>query len=373
MPADSPDPRPPVAITSSPGFAEWLVDQGIALAITTYQAGRLLLVGVNEKQRLVVHQRQFPRAMGAWSDGDRFWLATKYQLWQFVDVAAEQESEPSERFYLPKVAHTVGEVDMHDVVVDAAGQVQFIATRMNCLAQLDAKANFRHVWQPAWLDDLVSEDRAHVNGLALRDGRARYCTVCGETNTRKGWKANRETGGVVVDIESNEVVGRGFSMPHSPRWHDERLWVLNSGEGQLGTVDPAEGKFTPVAFCPGYLRGLAFADCWALVGLSRPRYKTFSGLGLDRELAKRGQQPQTGVMVVNTKTGMVEHWLRIEARIVELYDVVVLPNTKRARCLSLKNDDLARNVWVAGQGENVRKFEIRKANKKSGEHEPGSH
>ncbi len=371
MPSDSQNTRRPLAVTSSPGFADWLATLGIALAVTTYQAGRLLFIGLNAGGKLVVNQRHFKRAMGAWSNGDQLWLATKYQLWQLVDVAPGGNALPGERLYLPRVAHTVGEVDMHDVVIGGAGVAQFIATRLNCVAQLDDDlkrgANFRRVWQPAWIDEHVAEDRAHVNGLALRDGLARYCTVCGETNARKGWKDNRESGGVVVDIVSNEVVARGLSMPHSPRWRDERLWVLNSGVGQLGSIDVGSGQFTPLAFCPGYLRGLAFADRWALVGLSRPRYKTFSGLGLDHELAKRNQEPQTGVMVVDTLTGTVDHWLRIEGQVVELYDVVVLPKTRRARCLSLKNDDLLRNVWVADGHDQTRQFELPKLVKKPGD------
>jgi uncharacterized protein (TIGR03032 family) len=172
--------------------------------------------------------------------------------------------------------------------------------------------------------------------------------VCGETNTPKGWKQNRETGGVVVDIESNQIVARGLSMPHSPRWHDNRLWVLNSGEGQFGYVDlAAAGRFEPVAFCPGYLRGLSFVDRWALVGMSRPRHKTFQGLGLDAQLAARDTEPLTGVAIIDTMTGEVAHWLRIEGKIVELFDVVVLPRTTTARAVSAKNDDMARQVWVA--------------------------
>ena len=253
--------HPPLSVTCSPGFANWLVDSGVSLAITTYQAGRLLLVGVSRHGKLVVHQRAFPRPMGAWSDGRLLWLATRHQMWQLVDVLADAAAgdTPGERLYLPKVAHTIGDVDTHDVAVDALGRVLMVPTLMNCLAQLDDQGSFRPLWGPSWIDNWVAEDRAHVNGLALVDGHPRYCTVCGETNTRKGWKANRETGGAVVDITSDEIITRGLSMPHSPRWQDGRLWILNSGCGELGYLD-SDCRFVPIAFCPGYLRGLAFVD-----------------------------------------------------------------------------------------------------------------
>jgi uncharacterized protein DUF4915 len=82
-----------------------------------------------------------------------------------------------------------------------------------------------------------------------------------------------------------------FSMPHSPRLYDGKLWLLNSGAGEFGTVDPASGTFTPVCFCPGYARGLAFVGRHAVIGLSRPRRGgTFSGLALDERLAENGRR-----------------------------------------------------------------------------------
>jgi uncharacterized protein (TIGR03032 family) len=75
----------------------------------------------------------------------------------------------------------------------------------------------------------------------------------------------------VIDVASSEIVASGFSMPHSPRLYDGKLWLLNSGAGEFGVVDPVDGTFTPVCFCPGYARGLAFIGRYAVIGLSRPR------------------------------------------------------------------------------------------------------
>ncbi len=41
----------------------------------------------------------------------------------------------------------------------------------------------------------------------------------------------------MLDVPSGEVVVGGLCMPHSPRWHDGRLWLLESGNGALGYVD----------------------------------------------------------------------------------------------------------------------------------------
>ena len=47
-------------------------------------------------------------------------------------------------------------------------------------------------------------------------------------------------------------------MPHSHRWYQEKLWVLNSGTVEFGFIKLKEGKFEPITFCPGYLLMLRF-------------------------------------------------------------------------------------------------------------------
>ena len=93
------------------------------------------------------------------------------------------------------------------------------------------------------------------NGLAIKDGKPAYVTAVSETNVAEGWREHRSGGGVVVDINTDEVVCSGLSMPHSPRWHNGKLWLANSGTGEYGYVDFDTGKFEPVVFCPGFIRG----------------------------------------------------------------------------------------------------------------------
>jgi uncharacterized protein (TIGR03032 family) len=141
-------------------------------------------------------------------------------------------------------------------------------------------------------------------------------------------------------------------MPHSPRWYRDKLWVLNSGTGEFGSVDLGKGCFEPVTFCPGYLRGLAFVGDFALVTLSKPRGDiTFGGLELDNRLSQRGAQPQCGLQVIDLRTGGVVHWLRLEGMVTELYDAVVLPRVARPMALGLKTDEIARMLTVGERAE----------------------
>ena len=125
-------------------------------------------------------------------------------------------------------------------------------------------------------------------------------------------------------------------MPHSPRCYREKLWVLNSGTGELGVIegvgkDAGMGKFVPRVFCPGFVRGLTFHGDYALVGLSKPRYQRFEGLELDARLKVADSEPWCGIQVIDIKRGVCVEWFRIDGAVAELYDVEVLPASPSLR------------------------------------------
>ncbi|NIA69655.1 TIGR03032 family protein [Pelagibius litoralis] len=198
---------------------------------------------------------------------------------------------------------------------------------------------------------MAAEDRCHLNGLAMQEGRARYVTAVSQSDVADGWRDRRGDGGCVIDVASGEIVVAGLSMPHSPRLHNGRLWLLDSGTGYFGYVDPEKGNFERVAFCPGYLRGLSFIGNFAVVGLSRPRgNRTFSGLALDDNLAKADSDARCGLMVIDLKSGDIVHWLRIDGVVEELYDVVILPGAVRPMALGFKTDEIRRVLNVGEPG-----------------------
>jgi uncharacterized protein (TIGR03032 family) len=70
-----------------------------------------------------------------------------------------------------------------------------------------------------------------------------------------------------MDVSSGEMISRGLSMPHAPRLHDGRLWLLESGTGQHVLADAATGHRQMVASLPGFSRGLALCGPYAFIGL----------------------------------------------------------------------------------------------------------
>jgi uncharacterized protein (TIGR03032 family) len=346
MATDTGTPR--LEITASPQFVDWLLQQQLSLAFTTYQAGKLYLVGAKPDGRLSVFQRAFERCLGLCADasGGRLWLATRFQIWRLENMLpAGTSADGFDALFVPQAAYTTGDVDAHDVMVDRAGRAVFVNTLFSCLAVVSERYSFEPLWQPAFVSRLAGEDRCHLNGVAVRDSQPAFVTACSETDVRDGWREQRSSGGCVIDVQQNAILARGLSMPHSPRWRRNRLWLLDSGKGALAYVDLKTGRLESVCFCPGFARGLDFAGDYAVVGLSKPRETTFRGLPLEEELQRRQAQPQCGVNVVDLRSGEVVHWLRLEGATTELYDVAVLPGVVRPKALGVISDEIRHSVW----------------------------
>ncbi len=339
---------PKLEISTSRQMLAWLHEQKLSLALTTYQIGKLFLLGLKANGDLSAFERTFNRCMGLAPTAGGFYMSSLYQVWRFENLFERGRLQDGyDRLYVPQVAYTTGDLDIHDIGVGADGRLVFVNTLFSCLATLSETHSFRPLWRPRFISKLAAEDRCHLNGLAMKDGRAAYVTAVGETDAADGWREHRQSGGVVIDVASGEVAARGLSMPHSPRWYRDRLWVLNSGSGEFGYVDTASGKFNPTTFCAGYMRGLSFHGDYALVGLSRPRHnKTFSGLALDDNLRARQVEPRCGVQVIDLRTGDAVHWIRFEGIVEELYDVVSLAGVRQPMALGFKTDEIRRVLSI---------------------------
>jgi len=330
-------------VVGSRSFLDWLEGIGASLAVTTYHSNRLFLIGAKGERSLSVFQRVFERAMGLAATAERLFLSSRFQLWQLDNVLRPGEREGVyDRLYKPHRAWTTGDIDIHDVAIGASGEPLFVSALFSCVATVDERHSFRPLWKPRFVSKLAPEDRCHLNGLAMEGGKPRFATAMARTDIAAAWREHRRDGGLVLDIESNEVVATGLSMPHSPRVHDGRLWLLNSGTGEFGTVDLADGRFEPVCFCPGYLRGLAFHGGFAMVGMSKCREeRTFDGLPLEERLVANRTEARCGVAVVDLATGSLVHWVEFGGSMSELYDVQVIPGVRCPMAVGLAN----REIW----------------------------
>ena len=337
-------------LTPSRRLPAWLADTECSLAFTTYQAGKLFLLGIQADNKLSIFERSFPRCMGLAStaNGRQLILSTQYQIHRLDNALPTGESQDGfDALYVPRLSWITGDLDIHDIVHDRHGLPMIISTLFSCLATVSEGFSLKPLWRPGFISKLAPEDRCHLNGLAAENGEARYATAVSTSDVSDGWRDRRADGGVLIDITTDQVVLEGLSMPHSPRLHNGRLWLLNSGAGEFGFADLETGRFEPVAFCPGYARGLALIGNYAIIGLSLARKtRTFQGLPLDQALQDHGAEARCGLIVVDTTSGNTVAWLRIEGIVDELYDVVALPNTNRPSALGFKTDQIERFISI---------------------------
>lgn len=338
-PAD--EPATEVRFHHSEGFAQVLEEAGCSLLVSTYQAGQLVAVGVADG-RPSLSFRRFDRAMGVAVGRDRVAVGGKTQIWSLGDhsdiAPAMSPAGRFDRCWLPRSSAVTGAISCHELAWGTGEELWIVNTAFSCLAGLDGRHSFVPRWRPPFVSELAAQDRCHLNGLAMRDGRPAYVSLFALSDEPGGWReGNRNDSGAVLEVPSGDVVTAGLAMPHSPRWYGEQLFVLNSGFGRLEHVDLATGGRDVVATFPGYARGLAFHRGLAFVGLSRIRETNVFG---GAPIAAYHDRLLCGVGVVDLRTGATVATLQFENAVEEIFDVQVVPG---ARCPTLGADD---DVWV---------------------------
>ena len=331
-----------IDINFSSGLSAFLNVNNIALAFTSYQTGQLYLVGSGVDGKLNLHHAQYPQAMGIVGDSQRLYLGTLTQVVRMENVLSlgQVANNAHDKVYVPRNTHTTGSVDIHELGIRKNGRLVFVNTRYSCLCEPSVTHSFKPVWKPQFISKIAPEDRCHLNGLAMVSGEPKYVTAVCRSDVVDGWRDRRHDGGVVIDIDTDEIMVEGLSMPHSPRWFDNKLWVLNSGSGELGWIEPESKRFNPVAFFPGFLRGLAFHGNHAIVTLSKPRHGRFEGLELDTRLKDKDADSWCGVHIINMQNGDVAHWFRFDGAITELFDVCVIPGVKSPITLGTQSPEI---------------------------------
>ena len=345
--------RGPLASVHTSNLPGLLRQLGCSLVVTTYQAGNVILVRSGPGDRdagtsdvLNTHFRRFDRPMGACEKDGSLAVGGANTVWTYRNVpGAAGKLEPPGRHdacFVPRGIHFTGNIDIHEMDWAGDGRLWLVNTRFSCLCTLDDDHSFHPRWRPPFVSAYAPEDRCHLNGLAMRDGRPRYVTALGETNSMGGWRANKASGGVLLDVDSGEILLRGLSMPHSPRWYRDRLWMLESGRGSLSVLEPGSATPRTVATLPGFTRGLDFIGPLAFVGLSKVRESSsFSGLPIVKELTER----ICGVWVVHIDSGEVLGFLRFEAGVEEIFAVQVLQGTRHPELL-MPDDPLIGSTYV---------------------------
>jgi uncharacterized protein (TIGR03032 family) len=335
--AAAPGADSPLRSVYTQSFPQFLRELSSSLLVSTYQTGKLICAR-HDRGTINTHFRDFQRPMGLAVGPGRIAIGTRAEVLDyrdFPDVAPKIAPQGThDACFLPRNRHFTGDVRIHEVAF-AQGELWIVVTNFSCLATLDAHHSFIPRWTPPFITALGPGDRCHLNGLCVVDDRVRFVTALGDTDTPGGWREKKATGGVLVDVESGETALSGLSMPHSPRWHGGRLWLLESGKGTLSVADLDAGTVETIAELPGFTRGLVFAGGVAFVGLSQVRETaTFGGLPLMERLEER----LCGVWAVDPESGRTVGFLRFEELVQEIFDVALLPGVRYPEIAEERSD-----------------------------------
>lgn len=315
---------------------------GVSLLVSTYQTGRVISVRADEGT-LNTHFRALPSPMGIAVAPNGLAIGTKAHVWHYQNQPSltQRLDRPAkyDACFVPRSAHMTGDIRIHEIAF-AGSELWITNTRFSCLATLDPQHSFVPRWRPKFITRLAAEDRCHLNGICVIDHRVRFVTALGESDTAGGWREEKATGGLLIDVPSNEIVARGLGMPHSPRWYEGRLWVLESAVGALSTIDLATGKIERVAELPGFTRGLAFAGPYAFIGLSQVRERVFDGI----PIAQKSER-HCGVWVVDIRSGAIAGFLRFDGFVQEIFDIQVLHGIRHPELLE-PDSELAQTAYV---------------------------
>lgn len=338
----------PLRSVYTSNLIQLLSQNRFSLVVSTYQAGKVILVRADGDQ-LNTHFRHFRRPMGLAANATRMAIGEAYQLTELYNMPViGAQLEPvgkHDACYIPRNVHTTGDIDIHEMAW-AKEELWVVNTRFSCLCTLENAYSFVPRWRPPFITGLAAEDRCHLNGLAVVDHRPKYVTALGTTNTAQGWRPDKASGGILMDVVTNEVLCQGLSMPHSPRWYAGQLWVLESGNGAIATVDLKTGQLTTVAELPGFTRGLDFYGPLAFVGLSQVRESAvFSGIPLTSRLKER----TCGVWVIHIHTGEIVGFLRFEDAVQEIFSVAILPQISFPEILEGDEKNLASSYALPDQ------------------------
>ncbi|MBK7667288.1 MAG: TIGR03032 family protein [Sphingobacteriaceae bacterium] len=339
----------PFSCTFTPQLSELLFKLKCSIAITTYQAGKLIFISPVDENRITQLPRDFNKPMGFEIAGDKMILATKDEVHYFENSPELAKHYPNKKdtydsLFLPRTTFYTGQVDMHDVAMGTDG-VWAINTSFSCLAQVTGNFNFIPRWQPPFISNLVSEDRCHLNGLVMVNGKPKYVTALGTTDTHQGWRENIVSGGVLMDVETNEIILDKLPMPHSPMIYKGEFYMLLSASGELVKVNLKEKKYEVIKKLDGFCRGMDAIGDYMCVAMSKLRKNssTFAKL----PFAKTADV--ASIKVIHLPTQAIVGELTYQTSVDEIYSLKILKDSIRPNILNTINPLHKYSLSIPGQ------------------------
>jgi len=349
----------------------------ISLAVTSYQTSRLFLVR-SDGEKIETHFQQYPRPMGIYADEHRITLGIFSQVLdfkrsddiltqiklgnldqeqKFTRKVLEEDKQEREAFrkdrkeeldnlkkadalYLPRASITTGMINIHDIAWGDEG-LWVVNSTFSCLATLSPDYSFVARWKPPFISELVPEDRCHLNGMAMKNGKPKYITTFNQFDTRDSWMQENQHNGTLIDIDNNEILLDGMIMPHSPRYYRGFVYVCESGTGQVWRYNPKTKQKTELVKLQGFTRGINFYGELIFVGLSKSRNSEIKN---SIPLNHMYKETLSGIWVINLNDGSEIGHIQFEGDLAQIYDIAIIPAASQPELLTI-NSHLIRHLF----------------------------
>lgn len=332
----------PFSCKYSPQIPELLTKLKCTLGLSTYQAGKLVFLSAKDENTLIQLPRTFEKPMGIAEDRtrDKLAVACKDKVIVFSNskqLATHYPKAPNkyDALYMPRVTYHTGYLDIHDLSFGEHGELYAVNTLFSCIVKIDDDYNFTPYWKPPFIDKLVSEDRCHLNGMAMLNGKPKYVTAFNKGNTHQSWREHVTTTGVIIDVETGETIIEGLPMPHTPRIYNGELYVLLSATGELAKINIEEGTYSVVTKIGGFVRGMSLHKDYLFVGLSKLRKNssTFAKLNFIDEAQ------EAAISIIHLPSASFVGKITYLMSVDEIYDIHVIPDKVRPNIMNTRTDD----------------------------------
>lgn len=336
------EPLAPFSCRYSPQIPELLTKLNCTLGLSTYQAGKLVFMSAKDENHLIQLPRTFEKPMGIAEDParDKLAVACKDKVIVFSNsehLAAHYPKSPGkyDALYMPRVTYHTGYLDIHDLSFGNNGELYAVNTLFSCIVRIDDDYNFTPYWKPPFIDAIVSEDRCHLNGMAMLNGKPKYVTAFNTGNTYQSWRENVTKTGVIIDVDTGKTVVEGLPMPHTPRIYNGELYVLLSATGELAKINVEAGTYEVVMKIGGFVRGMSLYKDYLFIGLSKLRKNSSTFAKLD--FVEEAQEAAISIIHLPSASfvGKITYLMSVD----EIYDIHVIPNKIRPNIMNTRTDD----------------------------------
>lgn len=369
------------ASSCTDNFPKILAALNISLAVTSYQAHRLFFLR-SDGEKIETHFKAFPRPMGVYADNERLTIGTFSQVLEFrrsdgllekikhgvldntdkmthkilekdkekMEAFVQKRSEElkrvkeSDALYLSRAAITTGMINIHDIAWGDGG-LWVVNSTFSCLSTLSPDYSFVARWKPPFISELVPEDRCHLNGMAMFNGRPRFVTTFNQLDKIDSWNQKSKASGTLIDVDTDEILLDKLVMPHSPRIYNNKVYLCDSGVGKLLCYDLETRTVNEIMHFQGFPRGMNFYGPLLFVGLSKVRDSD------EKEpipLARMYEETYSGIRVINLEDNSEIASLTFEGDLEQIYDIAIIPHAVNPEILNI-DDSLIRHAYEYDQ------------------------